>query len=526
MVRGGLPSDRNRAMVGLALILIFAALAGFYSSARYQGWFADVDALIQAASAESIQAGQRLIGRVSYTNGFAYGALLAFIGQVSGLSPYLLVNWGNVWLAVFVLVAFITYRELLDDVWQAALGTLLLLMIPDLVFYVQRGGHERITWMLALLMIFLLARSLRYARQPGLLSVYIICFYLIFWAMAATNVYFASTFVNAIILSMFGPWVLGFLIRSRMKGDVQRGHFLRRLLLVSLACLILVFVFVNYTYRPALVFYNIAENLVNRLGILIFGVQEAELSASYAYVGKAWIDFGIYLVLVGMQFSIAALSFVGWVLGFRRQFSLDDRRWFLWWLYGAFGVLLVIGILADSGRFLQGNMQLRMFTPFALFVAPMAALVLRPAFGALSRRLPRFALLLGGILAAFGLLATMVKATNEPLVANNWLFYAPGEKRVGQWMNAHIQNESIWVDTWQHLTAALKYSDGLQYSRTIYYRAGNLIIPPPYILLAETTEMSANRFGFVLPAVYEHNKIYDNGAAQLYYRRAITPYQK
>jgi len=521
-----LPQIKGGWGLPLALLLIFAILAGFYSNARYGGWGLDGDALIQAVFAESIMVNHKLYTGASYSNGFAYGGLLAVAGQISGISPYQLVDWGNAWVAVIALVAFITYRELLSDGRLAVFSTLLLFLIPDFLFYVLRGGHERSTWLLALLMIFLLARSLRYARQPGPLLVHIVCFYLIFWAMAASNVYFASTFVNAIILSVLGAWLLGFIRWSRVKDRLQREHFLNRLLIVSLACLILVFVFINYTYRPALTFYYIAEDLVNRLGILLFGVQEQVVTSSYAYVGSAWINQVAYLALTGPQFLIATISFGGWAVGIWKQFSFDDRRWFLWWLYTAFGGLLVIGILSDFAGFLQNNMQLRMFTPFALFIAPLAALVLRSTFGTLSRRLPRFAMLLGGVCIVYGMLATMVKVTNEPLVANTWLFYAPGQQRVGQWMNAHIQKQIVWVDTWQQLPRALQFSDGALSNHSVRYLAGGRFEYPPYILLSENTRLRANRVGIVLPAVYEHNQIYDNGFVQLYYRRAITPYQR
>ena len=91
----------------LALMLVCAALVGMYSNARYGGSSSDSDTLSQVAAADDILSTGRLDGPASYDNGFAYGALLAFTGEISGLSPYLLVLWGGVWTAVFVLAAYL-----------------------------------------------------------------------------------------------------------------------------------------------------------------------------------------------------------------------------------------------------------------------------------------------------------------------------------------------------------------------------------------------------------------------------------
>lgn len=516
----------QRSQLGLALLLVFALLAGFYTSARFAGWIAQGDALSQINAAQGTLTAGNLINPGRYSNGFAYGALLAVTSQVSGISPNQLITWGSVWIAVFALVAFIAYRELLGDARLAALSTLLLFLIPDFLFYVLRGGHERITWMLALLMLFLLARSLHHAQNPGLLLVHILCFYLVFWAMAATNVYFASTFVNAIILALLGAWMLGYISRSRVKDGDQRQPLLRRLLIISLACVILVFVFITYTYPPALNFYNLAGDLVNRLGLLLFGAQEMETSSSFEYLGNAWVNPGVYLALVGPQFLLAAASFGVWAFDLRKQFSFDHRRWLLWWLYAASGVLLVVGTLADFTGFLQQNLQLRMFTPFALFIAPLAALGLQSLFKKLSHHMPRFAMLFASVCVVYGLLATMLKVTNDPAVSNAWFFYTPGELQAGQWMNERIQNQTAWVDSWNNLPVLLASTSGSSPNRTVIYRAGLQPLPAPYVLITEKTLLRANRINYVLPATYDRNRIYDNGAAWLYYRRARTPYQR
>lgn len=519
---------RPKATWGLVLVLTIALLVGYYSSARYQGHYAEVDSLSQVTAASSIINTRQLEGPGRYSNGYAYGAVIAFASELSGISPDILISWGNVWIVVFTLVAFITYRELLGDAWLAVLSTLLLFLFPDLMFYVLRGGHERATWMLALLMLFLLVRSLHYGSRPWLLLMYILGFYLIFWSMASTNIFFASTFAGATLISFLGSRVFDFLKRTGKKEVSAREHLVNRLLILSLICLLLAFVFISYTYLPALSYYFYMEDFISRTGLLLLGAQEdAGVPSSFSYLGKSWISSGAYIALVWPQFLIAIISFGKWLSDLRNHFSFHTQRWFLWWLYGAFGILLVLGTLADFGGFMQENLQMRMFTAFALFIAPMAALTLRATFAAQLRWHPRLIVFLGGIFVAYGILSCMLKVTNEPILSNVWLFYEPGEHRVGQWMKENMEDQEVWVDTWGRLSSLYRYTMGEYDPNMLYtYVVGIRNVTPPYVLITENTRLSANRRGIVIPAVYDHNLIYDNGVAEIYYRRPLTPYQK
>jgi hypothetical protein len=299
-------------------------------------------------------------------------------------------------------------------------------------------------------------------------------------------------------------------------------------MMVSLISLTLVFLFITYTYTPALSHYFFLGDFLNRMGGLVFGVQEdSGAPASYIYFGKAWRSMGLYVALVWPQFLIAATSFIRWLLDIRKLASFSDRRWFLWWLYAAFGLLLVLGTIADFAGFLQENLQMRMFTPFMLFAAPVAALALRVAITNMAKKRPRMAVLLGGVFIVYGMLACMAKVTNDPFFSNVWYFYGPGELRAGQWIDSTIQDQVVWVDTWHRLRSLYINSLGeYDQSRVYEFVAGSLDTFPPYILITENTRLSANRREVILPTVNNHNQIYDNGAAQLYYRRARTPYQR
>lgn len=518
---------RSKPVWALGVIIMFSMLAGFYYNMRYTGMNPDGDVIKMVAAARGIQVSGRLDEAGRYSNGYNYGAILAFVSELTGLRPDTMTSWGNAWIMVFLLAAYITYRELMGDDWLAVLSTLLLIIFPDLMFYIMRGSHERVTWLLALLMLFLLVRSLRHIKQLGLLLVDILAFYLVFWAMASTNIYFASSFASAIFISFLGSQAFDFLKRFHHRTEQINQRFVQRLVTISLVCLILVFIFITYAYPPALSYYFRMQDFLARAGILVLGAQEESgPPLSYSYLGRAWLSLGTYLALVWPQFLIAGVSFGRWLADMRKVFTFDDRRWFLWWLYTAFGVLLVVGTIADYAGFMQENLQMRMFTPFALFIAPLAALVIRAAFAWLQRLRPRLAVLLAGMLIAYGLLACMLKVTNDPLVSNVWLFYAPGEQRAGVWMEQKIDNQVVWADTWSRLPSLYEYMEDTDPDQTGQYVAGKVAIETPYILISEHTWLRANRVGFTLPAVADHNLIYDNGFARLYYRIPLTPYQK
>ena len=159
----------------------------------------------------------------AYNNGFGYAAQLAFTSLVTGigLNPVQLAS--GAWVFVLVLVGFVTFRELLGNAFGGALATFLLLIQPDFLFYVVRGSHEKSTWTCALLMIFFLVRSYRSAASPGKLATHVLLFYLTFWGMAGGNVYFASTFMIAIALSLALGWGYERLFLRTKPGRGDRG---------------------------------------------------------------------------------------------------------------------------------------------------------------------------------------------------------------------------------------------------------------------------------------------------------------
>jgi hypothetical protein len=127
--------------------------------------------------------------------------------------------------------------------------------------------------------------------------------------------------------------------------------------------------------------------------------------------------------------------------------------------------------------------------------------------------------------AAYASVAAALKVTNDPSLGNQWLFYSPAELRAAGWTKPHVPLEQpIWVDTSSHLDQVFYFWEGFQ-AKTGRYQTGLLPSPPPYTLISQLIILRANRSGNSLPATIDQNRVYDNGVAQVYHTRPVTPYQ-
>ena len=487
----------------------------------------EVDSSRQANTANGIVETGKLINPTLYNNGFGYGIQLAFLSLITGLSVQTIQISSSVWVFVLALVAFITYRELLMNNAAAALAVFLLFIQPDFLFYILRGSHERNTWIYALLMIFLLARSYHYLQNTSKLLVYVGLFYIVYWAFLSSNVYFAATFMSAILFSFVGGWVL-----SRVSGrnhplNKTKQVTLQRMIVISLTCFILLFVFITYTYKPALQIYYLFTSMSDRISLMLLGTQQAETPISYQYLSQAWRSQQAYLVLTGVQWLITLLSLVAWGIGLFKLSKLDQNSWLLWLLYSAFGVLMVLGVVADYAGFLSSNLQLRMFTPFTLFSSAMAASLILRSLNAFRAHWRNLVIAVVVVLILFGAASVILKVTNDPFIGNQWLFYTPAELAPRTWMERfEIQQNKVWLDISDRLVWAYYFWEGYYPFDSRSISMGKAAIANAiYTLISSLTRLRANRSGISLPETSDQNRVYDNGQVQIYHRRALTPYQ-
>jgi hypothetical protein len=505
----------------LFFFLAYVALVGIYWSVRYAGSAAEVDTMRMTMAAEGTLVNRTLIPPRFYHAGYGFPVQLAFASATSSLPVQTVQLASGLWLPVLGLAAFVAYREMLGKPGLAVLAAFLLFLQPDFLFYVLRASHEKATWLYALLLLFLVVRSYRHARQPRQMLVYILLFYLVFYGLAASNALFACSFITALGISFGGEWLLSRFRSQNASGGADPA--LPRLLITSIACLLIVFVFTGYIYPPASSLYMTLASLVDRLSSLFLGAQPAD---PYRYVQSAWLSPQVYLALTLPQWLINLLSLVVWALGARHLDASDRGRWLLWLMYTGFGVQLALSILADISGFLSINLQVRQFTPFTLLSSPMAALLLGKGIERVrARQTPIFRAAIAALVVVSGA-AALLKVTNDPLVGNQWMFYTPGELEAGRWADGNIRSQAVWLDTSSHLLDVLKFQQGYDWVAANDYQYGYPKTPPPYVLISHLTRLRANRSGLALPSTVGYLQVYDNGDAQLYHRRPQTPYQR
>jgi len=524
-------------MIGLVLLLLFAGLLGLYWNVRYGGDVIEGDATRLTLAAE----GSLIEGRVEpskepYHAGFGYPSTLAMLSALTGMDVRVVQLQMGFWLIIFALIVFLCYREVLAGARLALLATFLLLIQPDFLFYILRGSHEKQTWLLMILMLFILARSYHHTQRLGSFAIHVGLFYLVFWSMISTTAYFASTILFSLTIAFLFGWTLFRLERlfarpasvaAPRAADTTANMWVRRFFLSGAIGVILVYVFINYVYPPAVGYYDTLQNIADRVSALILGAEKH--SAPYAAVQRAWVSPTVYLGLVAIQLLIALCGAAAW-LGMlwrwlRGGWSSAPRGiHLLWLLYSGFALQLVLGIGLDFAGLLGLNLQLRLFAPLATIGSPLAALFIKDMVGRLdlSTRAIRWVAVPVATLAT---VACLLKVTNDPLVSNLWTFYTESEVNAQDWVDENIFASRVWLDIWPHQLDIMQFRKGYAWETNNIYVGGLGETDARYIVLSSLTRLQANRSGEPIPSVVEHNRIFDNGGVQIYQRPPRTPFQ-
>jgi hypothetical protein len=184
-------------------------------------------------------------------------------------------------------------------------------------------------------------------------------------------------------------------------------------------------------------------------------------------------------------------------------------------------------VVADYTGFMSTNLQLRMFTPFTLFSSPLAAGLLVSAYQKVRFSWRRLAAAAVVVVLMLGAAAVALKVTNEPVFGNQWLFYTPAELAPIDWLqNGGVAQNQVWVDTWEHLSIVDYFWNGSRPSKPNQYQYGRQAADIPYTVISQLSQLRANRSGISMPDVSGQLRLYDDGTAQVYHRRPLTPYQR
>lgn len=271
--------------------LIYTMLIGFYFSGRSEGMWGENDTSLLTDAIRAFANSGNLMptsGEV-YNNGYSCQAITAFVIGMTGLSSESDISQLQRLIyppvaILFILPAWITYRELTGSTRGATIAMLLLLTQPDFVFMILRGSHEKFTRTFMLLCIFFLARSFRLRHKPRLFAVHVALFYLPAFALASSNALLANSYFVTLFAAMaiglgqsIGEWLLKSLIdkppkkhsssvvrlqksglhkffafNNRRGGLIlERSHVLWRLWFTTVTCISIVWFVMEYAYPKA-----------------------------------------------------------------------------------------------------------------------------------------------------------------------------------------------------------------------------------------------------------------------------------
>lgn len=509
-------------------ILLYALMIGTYFVLRYGGQWMETDSagmiyyIEQMRRAGGLQSPERV-----YDHGFGYQALSLSVMAATGLSSQTLQTVVFPLLAVLGvgLAAFALYSQAARSRLVAALATLLLLLQPDLLFATMRGSHEKLDWPLMIVAVLLFYRSI---NQPVRTAwIYIGLCYMVVFAFATVNVFFASSFLIAIIASL----VLGRAVSVFQRRRTSRsGSDLERLIYVGLSCGLLIFVIMFYIYPPAAGYLRIVQHATDRVGELLLGFERT--GQPYASIGTAWLSQAVYLGLTAYTWLLIALSFVAWlyrgkqilwdVVDFHLARSLD------WLLYAGFAIQVALGIAIDLSGALSANMQLRAFPGFVIWAALLLAHAIWQVFGSLwvSGWKRRLSLGLAGLAVACFAIAAVFKATNEPLVGNWWLFYTTSEDNALYWTNQHVGDAGIWTGVDSRVAAGFTAKHALNAEGSVRFSSFAISPYDRYMLSSSGERFRSLRMGIAVHSSWVWNHVYDNGEAFIAHKRPETPFQR
>ena len=513
----------------LLLVLAYALIAAGYFVLRYGGGWSDGDTTnLTTAMAAVVAEGTITPTKDLYGLGFAYQVVSSFIVLTTGLS------FAELQLLVYPLlaaglslVAYAMYRALTGDPTAGALAALLLFLQPEFLFVIFRGSHEKLTWLLAMLAVFILSKSFSESDRPARLAVYVGLFYVAALGLVASNSFFASSFILAIGLSLLGGLAIRHLQRRRASTGVQPGH--ARLLYVVMSATVLWFLNTFYLYQPALRVLLDLKGTMYRASAVALGLEPVH--DPYATVSYGWVSPTVFLGLMLPSLIVGAISLVLWAGEARRRLHAGgnlgpEPRFLLWLLYGGFGLQLGASIMVAWIGGIASNLQYRLLPvvmPFAIgLVAPAITQLWRRWAHRTKGRLLAAALVL---FVLWGSLASLLKATNDPWLGNYWIFRARDEVAARRWVDGHLQHTTVWLglDGSRLGLPTDLYDPSI--SSTNNADSAALGDAARHVVLSTVDTQLSLRRRLQLPDVGHENLVYDSGNVVQYHLRPKTPFQ-
>lgn len=523
-------SEQPSALRESTLIFTLAVIVGLlmlFAPVRFDGLWASGDTRTITVAARAVMDSGALVSPEAFTypNGFAYQALVHFLSSLTRLDVSILQTTIASLLVVWMIVpAWLAFRALTGGKAGATLATIVLFVQPELLFAVQRGTHEKFTRGLVLLCVLLILKAVESRKHPVRFAGFLFAFYLAAFSLITFNNLFAGSFIIALAVALLGTRLAAW---ARWFSDRKVRYTIDKLIFALGILLLLTFIYTFFVYEPArdniLTLRTIGERIAS-----LFLDMEPDVSNPYTSIKSGWLSIETYVVLslvtwltLFSSLAIWALMTLNLIRG-QKRFA-DEAELLLWAFYGAFGFQGAISIIVDLSGALAGNLQHRILPSIALFAAPLLGkwfiTLDDQAIG--TRMLKRLAWIGFGIAAILAVL----KATNEPFLSSMWQFATPSEMTALRWSEDSLSGTTLRGAFDQRLSAiGVTYNNGnsLAVRLTPYEDS----IDSQDLLFSEVSRSRSAILKLPLPDTTNNQLTYDNGQAQVFHRRARTPFQK
>jgi hypothetical protein len=537
MRRKTYPSATMQSHIMLLAIVIYATFSYTYLVFRFDGNWAEGDTALVTRSIEYIQQNRDVDpdepGPI-YENGISYALVSIFLVEGMGISvqTYQTLVAPLLFAIPTSLLLFVFYRKVTNNTLLALMAVFQLYLQPDFLWVTWRGSHEKLLWTLTPLAFFMLIQGAQRSSRIGMTQMCIVLAYITIFASTSTNTFFGSSFIFSVSFAFGLGYFFLRILKKRGWSELDlKLHQIGRLLYVVLASSVLLYLLMFHLYTPALALITNVEHIVNKVALLLLNVESG--SNPYQYVTSAWTSPYIYLLLNTYSWLTLLFSGITW-LGFGYYFlkdkqALSNQRFallFIWLMYPAFALQLLASVIVDRTGVLGGNFQVRLFTPVVIVAMPLATMGVNWVLKQIKTKRMRLAAITVLIVAASWFsLAAMIKATNEPVLSNNWVFYSTTERYAGDWLVNHGRAATVWTGIDARLWSAMDFYYWNSSGAGLQFDGGIPATEARYFIFSEIEQMKRTRLAIEWPYLYGENLVYDNQQVQTYFRRPRTPFQ-
>ena len=528
--------------------LLLSQAFGAYFVFRYLGFWTEQDTAVFARIITDMKDFGSLTSPGAYTHGYAYPIWAATLSDMTGLSVADLLQLytpliGTLLLGIF---SFATFRRLLASERLGLLATSLVFMVPELVFTVSRGNHEKLTVSLTLLAMLALMNSYLEMYQKNrwpVFAAWVGVLYVTNFTLISLNSFFGSGFTVASSLLLVFSALIRFI---KFRQGRKLAPVVRRLVIIVGINWLLITLVLSYVYPSSSRNFQFVSSAQERIVELFRGAPEGEAgeaeepsfvaSDPYQVRETDWANVRAYQVLSSFRWLLFLGSFItalGLVIRvFRRLDTMLLQHLFLLAFYGAYAFILALAIPIDFLNLSAGtNLQVRMYTYFSVTAAPLLALGIASLLETLRpKKLKTAAIVVTATLLSGFTLISMAKSTLDPTVSNRWLFYHPAEIQAMRFWDTKIwdvrdQPGPLWIEVQGRLLFAY---------RTLYpnepQRLNNFQmihdIDTAHAMASPLFRESTVSWGRRTPPFWLNERTYDNGHVQIYHREPRTPLQR